>query len=147
MTDVQALKALRERVSLASGPDREIDGQIALLIGWTLQKMKGDAKPYWRKPGVVEYYRRSDLPAYSSSVDEAILLVEKMMPGHYWRVEKACEYPALVGRQHKFAALVLEWGVSKRAEEGATPALAILAALLSALISQAPPASHGEDKP
>ena len=74
---------LLARVEAATGPDREIDGALALMEGWTFQKMKGDREPYWRKPGATEYWNRSTLINYTASIDAALALVERMLPG--WR--------------------------------------------------------------
>lgn len=65
------------RLEAATGPSREFDGEIALLLGWTFQKMKGDARQYWRRPGVKEYYLRANEgpPPYTASVDHAETLV------------------------------------------------------------------------
>lgn len=65
------LLALAERVEKLTGPDREVDGAICLALGWTLQKMKGDRHPYYRRPGETDYYMRSTPPAYTASIDAA----------------------------------------------------------------------------
>lgn len=67
----------------ADGPDRAIDADIAKAIGWTHQKMKGDAKHYWRKPGETKYFMRVDAgpPKYTHSIDDAVSLVP---PGVFW---------------------------------------------------------------
>lgn len=78
------LGELAERLEKASGPDQEIDGAICLALGWTLQKMKGDSRPYYRKPGVTLYYMRSEPPAYTTSIDAALTLVPE---GWTWDVD------------------------------------------------------------
>ena len=80
------LEALRDRVRNATGPDREIDAALALLAGWTREKMKGDRSPHWRKPGRTEYYMRDDLPSYTTSVDAVTALIEHMLPGWAWKI-------------------------------------------------------------
>lgn len=67
---------LIERLEKLTGPDRDMDGEIAKLRGWTFQKMKGDSRPYWRQPGVTTYYMResSGPPAYTASMDAALQL-------------------------------------------------------------------------
>lgn len=67
----------------ADGPSRDFDGSIALALGWTRQKMKGDQRPYWRKPGVTQYYIREEdgPPAYTTSMDVAVSLIPA---GLYW---------------------------------------------------------------
>lgn len=59
----------------ATRPNYALDCEIASAFGWTLQKMKGDAKPYWRKPGDTKYFERSSVPCFTSSIDAALTLV------------------------------------------------------------------------
>ena len=65
------------RLEAATEGSRELDYKIALTQGWTLQKMKGDRKPYWREPGETQYYMRSTYgpPHYTTSLDDAMTLV------------------------------------------------------------------------
>lgn len=69
------MQDLIERLEKANGPDRELDGAIALSLGWTYQKMKGDKRAYYRKPGVTDCYLRATVPEYTSSLDAALTLV------------------------------------------------------------------------
>ena len=112
------------RLEKAEGPDREIDGFIALVEGWTFEKMEGDRSPYWRKPGVTDYFMRSDLPRYTASIDAAIALVERILPD-----------PAIL-LGYGQDALTKPWArisVSCGSSHGATLPLAILRALFRAL--------------
>jgi hypothetical protein len=129
------LLELAERCEQATRPDRELDGAIALALGWTfqkmkgdaLQKMKGDAQAYWREPGVTDFYMRSKLPAYTASIDAAMTLVPK---GKYW----TCSYGRLSTHEVMGAARIVEpLTIDFIAEsEAATPALALCAASLRA---------------
>lgn len=133
-TSLPTLLSLRERVRALTGPDREVDGAIALLEGWTFQKMKGDRAAYWRRPQVTEWYMRESggPPAYTDSVDACIALAERLLPGaefeltNIYGVARASiplndsRYPASDG-EHK----------------GGSLALALLDAILSALIAGA----------
>ena len=80
MTD---LTALLERVEAATGPDREIDTEIARAFGWTPPGInpalwEGKETPsWWATPGF-------GMPAYTSSLDAAIALVERVLPGWSW---------------------------------------------------------------
>ena len=69
------LSSLIERVEAATEGSRELDGAICLAFGWTHQKMKGDSKPYYRKPGETTYYMRSTPPKYTTSIDDALTLL------------------------------------------------------------------------
>ena len=121
-----ALDALIARVEGATGPDSAIDGEIAKLCGWTFERMHNrDAKPYWRKPGVTEWFMRSELPNYSGSLDAALDLVKAKLPGWYWKINS-----------DGYAILLLDDdGIEFPVVEafGATPALALLSAFLKAL--------------
>ena len=72
---------LIERLEKATGPDRKLDDDIAISHGWTFEKMKRDARPYWREPGQTEWFARSRSgpPAYTSSIDAALTLVPEGM--------------------------------------------------------------------
>ncbi len=83
MTTHKDTAGIIERLEAASGPDRELDGAIALSFGWTFEKMKGDRRPYYRKPGNTEYYLRSEPPHYTSSIDAALSLVPE---DAFWRI-------------------------------------------------------------
>ncbi len=121
----------------ASKPDRELDGLIAIWEGWTFEKMKGDAKPYWRQPRVSEYFWRehSGPPAYTASIDAAVALCERVLP------EANCvgfdktpkETTAYVSRNY-CAAGDKPWLIEA---DGKTPALALCAAILRAKIAEA----------
>lgn len=93
-----------ERLERATEPARTIDGQIATLLGWTLQKMKGDQRPYWRKPGVTDWYQRATdgPPAYTASIDAALTLAPEnagLQLARYWlrRPEAAWRATLYVG--------------------------------------------------
>lgn len=72
MADLLLLAEDCERVP---EPERSLDGDIAIAIGWTFQKMKGDRQPYYRRPGDTEWFMRSELPKYTSSIDAALTVI------------------------------------------------------------------------
>ena len=115
------LAALLERVRKATGPDRELDYEIPLAVEpppptgfWTTDR---------------EYY-----PPITSSIDAALGLVERVLPGWSWRVGAynldrvpRCELAQPV--ETEFGP-----GIGVRAQvDGPTAPLAILAAMLTAL--------------
>lgn len=119
------LLALAQKVAMATGPDRELDGAIARSRGWTFEKMKGDARPYFRKPGATAYYMRSDAPTFTASIDAALTLV----PAGCWA-------EGALGR-HDCTRSALEIHAPMTYDplghaEAATPALALTAAALRA---------------
>ena len=73
MTDEEiSLVKLISRAEDATEPSRDLDAEIALALGWTFTKMKGDKYPYWRKPEVTDYWDRSELPLFTKSIDVAL---------------------------------------------------------------------------
>lgn len=114
MTDPDALRELLGRVEAATGPDRQMDYDLyARLLG----------KP---PSGKVQLP-----PQYTSSIDAALALVERCLPGALWTVQHLGEgdFAAHVGSPD-FNAVMCGSEVLK------TPALAVLSALLSALQSK-----------
>jgi len=96
MTDEKiSLVKLISKAEGATEPSCDLDAEIALLVGWTFTKMKGDKYPYWREPGVNKYYQRTDLLAFTKSIESALTLVpdgwrvfsmEQTSPGGFWDV-------------------------------------------------------------
>lgn len=129
----EALTKLAEMLAKATGPDREIDAALASLageapVGWTLirqdapRTFKMDAGK-WISP---EGHRIRTPKPYSSSIDAALALVERMLPDSGWSVTGG----------HMNAKCTL-WPFSDKGDEfvgdaEATP-IAILAALVRAL--------------
>jgi hypothetical protein len=135
MTRLSDLTALRDRVSSLTGPDREVDGELALLAGWTCTKMERDRQPYWRKPGVIEWFQRAELPPYTASLDAAFALKEALLPGFDWILEHTNDgltISALVGTSDPNARAFAD-----------TPVLALIRAILGALIAQEQENNHG----
>jgi len=122
------LEDIIARLEAAVGPDRESDNHIALALGWTFTKMKGDAHPYWRKPGTVYYFERHTVPHYTASIDAALTLVPEggSLHGLYQRT-----MPEMGG--YMWSAEV--WANGRRAyrAKGRTPQGAIGAAALRAV--------------
>jgi hypothetical protein len=147
------LRELRERVEAATGADRGIDGHLAVLAGW---EWHGDGSVdeheefagHWvqlgfptngsfgkRGPGLCDchtidprYGNADDAPCYTASLDAAIALVEaKGFGGHSHTV---------IDTTGAATAEVWPWGKERPSitrGNGATPALALIAALLMAL--------------
>ena len=61
---------LAARVEAASGPDRELDAEVALAIGWTDISGAGFVG-IWERP----YGGMIKLPAFTASLDAAMMLV------------------------------------------------------------------------
>lgn len=147
MTSTPSPEVLSEfiaRLEKAEGPDRELDAELARFEGWTFEKMKGDAHPYWRKPDTTAYYmrERNGPPAYTVSLDASLALVERVMPGWSWSVDTMSQPPDDWSKVKRLPRAQLAEpvmtkfgkGIGRRADvQAATPALALLLALLTAL--------------
>ncbi len=135
--DITTLQSLRDRVANAPGPDRHADTLIAHGIdGWTIKKIGG--KPHFSHPEEVPVARDgkpSNYPSYTSSIDAALALVERVLPGwedftgfnpdHYFNGKRGCAYCVLSLDDKKYSVVAH------------TRPLAIILATLDALIAQA----------
>lgn len=118
------LKELLARVEGASGPDREISRDLH----WLFIGPMTDGWP----------------PPYTYSIDAALALVERVLPGWGFKCEAGLGYGISVTIGHVGPNKLYDrpegWG------EGSTLPLAILAALLNAKISQEQEAQPVEGK-
>ncbi len=130
------LQELLKRVEAATGPDREIDTAIWLQIapGATRSQWSYIHKASARECFVDETRdatgRWITTPAYTGILDAAVGLVEKMLPGWTGHLDfggsQACGY---------VIRPLTEGPLLEHRAFGATPALALCAALLRALIA------------
>ena len=143
--DRTALESLLARVTACDGPDREVDGQIALAFGlpqaffaqfskdidgnpWRgFSNVDGPScfggTPKWGGGG-----RGWVAEAYTASIDAALALVGCVLPGWQWMLRGG------------WAKLWMPNGRPPGNDfdaHAATPALALCAALLKALVAQA----------
>jgi hypothetical protein len=110
--DRDALIALRERVREAEGADRQLDKDVYILA----LRAAGVTTPPFAYWGMISQY--------TASIDAALALVERVLPGCGYSLEKD---------EGRFLASL---EVSRCMEEGKSHPLAILDALLSALIER-----------
>lgn len=121
-----SLPELLIRVKEAKGPDRELDATVH-------KKLVGLCLRYYVNPTGPFYYA---LPRYTLSIDAALALVERKLPGWRGDIDTAPFEPGdLCG-----ARFFPPGKITNIAEQAATPPLAILAAILSALIATTPAA-------
>ena len=123
--DKTALVELRERVRKATGPDRELDAGLYPLCDGRLAEIV----PHW-----TDDQREELIPCYTASIDAALGLVKKVLPGgawelttptaHYLYARASCWYRERTPDRTNFEGT------------GETLPLAILDTLLSALIDQ-----------
>lgn len=90
------IEELIERLEKAAGPDRELDVAIAVAIdGYVLEKRERDRKLWlYREESGPRYYGRKDpeygvsgeYPRLTSSIDAAVALCVRVLPGMYWSI-------------------------------------------------------------
>lgn len=137
----QGLAGLLARVEKAEGPDREID---CLIYEWQNPKLTPDMRGmYYGEPSGEYFTLEGSWRAitYTASLDAALALCERVLPG--WVVMNLCEWEDdKLRAQGPWMGQLKERGVlSERPNpatcmHAATPALALLAAMLRALIAQ-----------
>lgn len=116
------LATLVERVEAASGADRELDALLLPIFDPALQVRHNSV---WR--GKLCCGSLADcLQPYTASVDAALALVERVLPGWDYCLSKGSDEPACASLAPSDSASVIE-------VEAHTPAVAILSALLRAL--------------
>lgn len=115
------LAELLERVCAATGPNRALDLMIKAALSNVLSAMTYEECEE-RVADREAFDAWSATSPYTASIDAALALVERMLPGKLWGVDTRGVYRAQVG-------------LSKANHFHSAP-LAILAALLSALIAQ-----------
>lgn len=120
-----------ERLEAATGADREIDADlmVALCGAWRVNDSQfyGPGEKSWSFGEYEEESRAwcGPLPYLTASLDAALALVEEKLPGCDWNLDRDS------GR-YEFEILPTEERIGYGARS-ATPALAVLIALLRAL--------------
>lgn len=151
------LEQLLERVKAANGPDRELDHRIWLALepGVKRKQWSYTHTASGRECHVDETRdatgRLVIVPAYTASIDAALALVERVLPGWFWRSGHVphrhwdgTKYRDNWAHLSRTDASNCDRGDEATGWADSVP-LAILAALLTALIAQKRTASQ-EDK-
>jgi hypothetical protein len=137
--NAQSLEGLIERVKAATAQDRELDCQIAYALNYEVEGMAASFRSYCDvhdlKWGEIARHANSpqsilshNLPRFTASIDAALALVERVLPGCYWTIEAdACWIRVLTDDD------VAEFQGNKSGMGGRWTPLAILLALLQAL--------------
>lgn len=115
----EALTEALSKIEGLSGPDRELDAAI-------IRSLAGGSRDHWFDAWG-EWTSDDKAPPLTASLDASLALVERLLPGWSWRI----------GNRPGGGAWV-KLGTSHQEYLGATPALAILAALFKVLIAQFP---------
>lgn len=149
-----ALTELLARVETAQGADRELDLAIAIAtrtgsfnrsttfehIADVMREQEKDGGLYVDADTGLTCVRSCfvEVPLITSNIDDAIALVKRLLPGRRWQVQSTdWEYG---GPSAVLSDDVWQDSQGRRGRNlfarGATPALAVIAALLRALIAQ-----------
>ena len=127
------LTELLSRVETATGSDVRLDGDIAVALGVFRPVQARHERVFgnsWhvKLTGSVMFMA----PAYTASLDAALALVERVLPGAGWLCGVAQDhYMAEIFRTRYVSGVIPRMGYA----EAPTPALALLAALLRAKAS------------
>jgi hypothetical protein len=113
---------LIERLEGLSGPDREVDEALALTYdGFKAVYEVGMAGNWWHR--FTQGGLTAAVPAYTASIDAAVALVEKALPGGDWSVSRT-------GKAHGgFIYLEQQYDGISRASASVALCIALLRAL------------------
>lgn len=138
MSQSSDLAGLLRRVQSADGPDVELDGLIAKAFGtmaddarWMTEDAYGEPRAQWVTGGFGGYVFHDPDP-YTESMDAAIGLLGLEVPDWSWRVGNTLTRPGDMSRPGASCQL----GANGLHAEAATPALAIVAALIKAKLAR-----------
>ena len=125
MSDLSSLIA---RLEKATGPDTELDVDIAIALGVI------PSREWWS----TNYVKAGILGRYTASVDAAAGLLQNKLPGWFWRCGSTPLFPcgwAFISRTDANNALPGD-EFSSADGKAATPAIALVLATLRALQSK-----------
>jgi hypothetical protein len=134
---MSALPGLLTRVERATGPDLDLDVEIGVHVAGLKRTVRlGD--PMLGNEREVPAH----CPAYTGSVDAALALVKRAFPDFFWSIGFLDE-EARTHDHHQHGALLFpHFHVADKRDglgHGATPALALVAAVLAAKIAGGAP--------
>jgi hypothetical protein len=120
-----SLSTLLTRLRAATWPDRELDAEIEILFSPFLSDLPRSDAGGWLHPafGLV-----APPQEYTSSIDAAVALAERALPGWYWSAYSKDGY----GLAHARMEEPEDTGRGTRAD-APTPALALCIAIVEAL--------------
>lgn len=132
MSDLHSVKG---RIEGASGPDHRLDWDISAALVWPKEwnRKQNSSGDWWFDDNETCKAAVKMHMEWTSSVDAALALVERLLPDHCWQVKKGFGYDAylwLHGRDYD-EGIGIPSGSSP-----VNPALAILSALIAALLSK-----------
>lgn len=130
---------LLSRLQGLTAPDREVGREVLLAFGWRKTCVGHFYGPlyHWSPPGGGTGFRDDDFYRHdpTASLDAAVALCERVLPGWYWRVGRTSLFPngwAYISRTHP-SHCDKEDEASCSDGRAATPAIALLIAILTAM--------------
>jgi hypothetical protein len=117
------------RLEASTGPDRKLDELIARHFGWTYEFDEEELSECWRNPEGFACY----VPRLTGSVDAALSLAERLLPGCRWTIDNTGPVTASIWH---FEDDAWRAGEETYQVEGNTPPLALVIATLRALSAQ-----------
>lgn len=129
---------LLSRLQGLTAPDREVDADIFQLLGgseWDKAYIRAQEPCGCPHDLAVSTARERYSPAYTASLDAAVALCERVLPGWFWRAGRTSLFPngwAYISRTHP-SHCDREDEASCSDGRAATPAIALLIAILTAL--------------
>lgn len=132
----ERIGALIERLENASGPDREIDAEIAIAFGHEYRSRRSRSGVNRGREWLVDSHGGVDTwtqhpPAYTSSVDAALALFKRAAPDCVVTLEQRFSAPHWRVEVYRSRRGILPPALAK--QDDVTPALALCLALLRAL--------------
>jgi hypothetical protein len=120
---------LIKRLEEAEAGSGAFNQELALLLGGYVLEKRGKDRKEWFYPVDREWFYRDaihELPRYTTSLDAALALAERVLPGWCWMIERHKNGTATAGLH--------EWNAYREADRftANTPALALCAAILKA---------------
>lgn len=124
--DESGVAELLARVEAATGADRELDFAI-YRIAFNAKQVGGDSGV--REAWLPGYVYPHEAKPYTASLDAALALVERVLPGYFLQMERCRPGGESIAGKPWWARL----NSHHDSATGSTPALALLAAMLRAI--------------
>jgi hypothetical protein len=140
VTTIAQLEDLERRLKDATGPDRELNARITYITTPITQYY--DSMEAWLRTNISMSNAR---PPYTTSIDAALALVERMLPGYFLEHlgDNPTAHPKRAPVPMNEVAAELSNGMSFNEGRAPTRPLAILLALVAALKEKARITSGG----
>lgn len=134
--DLPTLRDLLVRVEAATGPDRELDGRIWAGISAVKYLEWDGAGVLWQESsGGLRHQTDSRIPLFTASIDAVVALIERVLPEGAWGCGLNVHHRTPNAHIHIHDGKGDFITFFSSPPTTATPALALLAALLKALIA------------